>query len=587
MAIIVSCIIPCFNDAKNLPNAVASCLSQSDEVEIIIIDDCSTDTSFQVAQEIVATSAGKVRAFRNAQNSGPAFTRNHGVLYALGAFLCFLDSDDQYLPGFVKSCSSMLASKPELAAVKALMEVVNPDGSRPLDMNDPRLIAASASYPCNMVVRKEVFLALGGFPIDARYRGPLAGEDDAFFRILTKLFRCQHIPQTLVRHNNRSGSHLEKFLNRTRVENRKIIFTHHDPSLKEQEVIAANKDYFLRARRNLSTLNRCSLLKMPEHAGRAPVRQSSKIAQKDAAGLAREGVPHISFVTTCKGRLHHLQQTLPLLAKLPDVEIIVVDYACPQGTATWVEEHYPHVRIVRITDDPGFHVGRARNAGANAATSPWLCFIDADVAIKDGLVPWAIEHLRLDAFYRPQPSNAEAYGSFFCPRAAFLETGGYDEAIRGWGGEDDDFYLRLKRAGYRADGYPLAQVSPIHHGDEERTTFYKVKNKNIFQRAYQWYAIMKYDMMDVRAGSLPLSERMSLMKLAWDAVAREDQTSELEHIELSLTLGERMDVMRFNAWEIQRKIIYRHVPRDPASQPSRENLPLKKIIKVSKQDIQS
>ncbi|MBI3903487.1 MAG: glycosyltransferase family 2 protein [Nitrosomonadales bacterium] len=549
MTTIVSCIIPCFNDAKNLPQAVASCLRQGADVDIIIVDDCSTDNSFQVAQELASASAGKVRVLRNEQNSGPAFSRNHGVMYARGELLCFLDSDDQYLPDFIGQCASQLMLQPELAAVKALMEVVDPDGSKPLAADDPRLAAASSSYPCNMVVRKEIFLALGGFPTDPRFRGPLGGEDDAFFRTLSKLFRCLHIPHALVRHNNRPGSHLETFLAHSRAEGGKIIFTHRDPALKEDEVIAATQDYFSRACANLSSLLRCSQLAPPELPTPA----------KHGVPRSADGKPRIAFVTTCKNRLHHLQQTLPLLAALEDVEVIVVDYACPQGTADWVNQHYPHVRVIRINDDPGFHVGRARNAGAKAATAPWLCFIDADVAINAGLMSWATENLRADAYHRPQPYDGEAYGTFFCPRAAFLETEGYDEAIRGWGGEDDDFYWRLKLAGYREDSYPSCLVSPIRHGDDER--YFEAKDKSTSHHIYQWYSIMKADMMAIGNNHLPLQERLTLMKLSREVVEQIEQTGGQANTELFLNLGERMDTMRYTGWEIQRKLVYRHSRR--------------------------
>jgi glycosyltransferase involved in cell wall biosynthesis len=557
MAATVSCIIPCFNDAMNLPKAVESCLQQGDDVEVIIVDDCSTDASFQVAQEIAGSYAERVRVFRNERNSGPALSRNQGVLHARGAFLCFLDSDDQYLPGFTGSCASLLTHNPGLAAVKALMEVVDPDGSRPLDADDPRLAAASSSYPCNMVVRKEVFLALGGFPTDARFRGPLGGEDDAFFKTLTALFRCLRIPQAFVRHNNRPGSHLETFLARTRVENGRMIFTHHDPALQEQQVIAATQEYFSQARQNLASLTRCALGGQAQ-PGMRPAREST---HSETAMRVEEDARRISFVTTCKGRLHHLQQTLPLLAALDHAEVIVVDYGCPQGAGAWVEQHYPAIRVIRISDDPGFNVSRARNAGANAATAPWLCFIDADIVIQDGLLPWALENLRADAFYRPRPVDYEAYGSFFCTREAFLETGGYDEVIRGWGGEDDDFYLRLRLAGYREEGYPLALVAPIRHGDEERTAFYDKKNKESHHRVIQWYSNIKLDMMAIRGTPLPPAERMTLMQLAKQAAERVEQTNGLEETELFLNLGERMDALRFIGWEIQRKLVYRHSPR--------------------------
>ena len=75
----------------------------------------------------------------------------------------------------------------------------------------------------------------------------------------------------------------------------------------------------------------------------------------------------IAFVTTCKGRLHHIRQTLPrFLAEKPD-EVIVVDYGCPDMAGDWVEENHPAAKVVRVTDDPEFCAARARNMGGRAA----------------------------------------------------------------------------------------------------------------------------------------------------------------------------------------------------------------------------
>lgn len=46
---------------------------------------------------------------------------------------------------------------------------------------------------------------------------------------------------------------------------------------------------------------------------------------------------HIAFVTTCKGRLHQLEQTLPLLLREQPDQVIVVDYECSQQARNWVE----------------------------------------------------------------------------------------------------------------------------------------------------------------------------------------------------------------------------------------------------------
>jgi glycosyltransferase involved in cell wall biosynthesis len=68
----------------------------------------------------------------------------------------------------------------------------------------------------------------------------------------------------------------------------------------------------------------------------------------------------ISFITTCKNRLSHIQETMPLLyAEAAKEEIIFVDYGCTQGSSDWVKAHYPKVKIVLVNDDPGFCAARA------------------------------------------------------------------------------------------------------------------------------------------------------------------------------------------------------------------------------------
>lgn len=509
-------------------------------MEIVIVDDCSDDASFLVAQTLAAENPGKVRALRNTQRSGIAFTLNHGVFHARGALLCFLDPDGEYLPGFVDFCATLLGDHAEFAAVQTLIEVVNADGSRPFGADDPRLLAALDTYTSSMMVRKDVLLALGGFPADGCFNEIWGRAEDAFFNALTGMFRCMRVPHVMVRHNNRSDAHLEGLLRRPAA-----VVTQGDTQdmlRAKANITAAAQQYYGRARKALSALDQCRLP-----------------AAENAQQAVQEG-PIVSFVITCKGRLHHLQQTLPKLAVLENVEVIVVDYACPQGTADWVSQHYPQVRVGRVNDDPGFSVARARNIGAYAATAPWLCFVDADVGVERGLLDWARDNLHPGAFYSPQPRLPNALGSCFCTRSAFLEIGGYDEAIRGWGGEDVDFYRRLALAGYREEGYPAALVSPIAHEDEERTRFYEVKDKARSMHMIEWYLLVKYDLMAIRNGPLPLEERIALMTLAKEASMRADDGPG-QVSTLSVNLGERMDVTRNVDWQVQRELVYSRSPR--------------------------
>ncbi|WP_438314271.1 bifunctional glycosyltransferase/CDP-glycerol:glycerophosphate glycerophosphotransferase [Streptomyces sp. HUAS TT3] len=92
----VSVVVIVYNDAERLPTAVRSVLDQTlHGVEVVIVDDCSQDRSFAVAQELEAAHPGRVRAFQLPENSGGCGApRNHGIRQATGTYVMFLDSDD-------------------------------------------------------------------------------------------------------------------------------------------------------------------------------------------------------------------------------------------------------------------------------------------------------------------------------------------------------------------------------------------------------------------------------------------------------------------------------------------------------------
>lgn len=92
----VSVIVPTYNRASVLKRAVESVLSQSFcDWELIVVDDGSTDNTQDLLKSYVNHS--KVRFFKT-KNKGVSAARNLGVRQALGSWIAFLDSDDQWLP---------------------------------------------------------------------------------------------------------------------------------------------------------------------------------------------------------------------------------------------------------------------------------------------------------------------------------------------------------------------------------------------------------------------------------------------------------------------------------------------------------
>ncbi|MFJ2263193.1 CDP-glycerol glycerophosphotransferase family protein [Streptomyces sp. NPDC087844] len=92
----ISVVVIVHNDEARLDTAVRSVLEQTLRgVEVVIVDDRSTDRSYEVARGLAERHPGRVRAFRLDENSGGCGApRNHGITQARGTYVLFLDSDD-------------------------------------------------------------------------------------------------------------------------------------------------------------------------------------------------------------------------------------------------------------------------------------------------------------------------------------------------------------------------------------------------------------------------------------------------------------------------------------------------------------
>ena len=96
---LVSVVLPVFNAADFIAEAISSVLGQTHkEIELIVVDDCSTDGTHAVVNSLFG-SCESLRYFRLEANSGtPAVPRNFGVSRAAGDFVAFIDADDVWHP---------------------------------------------------------------------------------------------------------------------------------------------------------------------------------------------------------------------------------------------------------------------------------------------------------------------------------------------------------------------------------------------------------------------------------------------------------------------------------------------------------
>lgn len=94
---LLSVIVANYNNESYLRECLDSILSQEyKNLEIVICDDCSTDSSVNIIREYEQSNPSQVRSIFNSCNKGVAATRHEAILYAKGEYITTLDSDDYY-----------------------------------------------------------------------------------------------------------------------------------------------------------------------------------------------------------------------------------------------------------------------------------------------------------------------------------------------------------------------------------------------------------------------------------------------------------------------------------------------------------
>ena len=206
-AVDVSVVVPCFNAARYLEQAIRSVLEQQGPtLEVIVVDDGSSDDSVAVAER----QGPKVRVLKQA-NRGPAAARNRGVREAQGRFIAFLDADDLWLPGTLQRRLQCFDEAPDLGLVYGGFDLWHPErhgapawqaeSRRHVDLAAqaersgwiyPEILLDSLICIITVVVRREVFDAVGGFDEQLR-----TGEDYDFWVRVAQRYRCRRLDETV------------------------------------------------------------------------------------------------------------------------------------------------------------------------------------------------------------------------------------------------------------------------------------------------------------------------------------------------------------------------------------------------------
>lgn len=124
----VSILIPSFNHARYLPECLDSVRAQTfKDWEAIVVDDRSTDDSFEIAHGYAARDP-RIHAFRNEENLGTYGTQHVALRLAKGELIAVLNSDDCWMPAKLEVLIALLKEHPEASFAYALGHMVDEHG---------------------------------------------------------------------------------------------------------------------------------------------------------------------------------------------------------------------------------------------------------------------------------------------------------------------------------------------------------------------------------------------------------------------------------------------------------------------------
>lgn len=124
----VSVIIPVYNSGRYIKDTIMSVEEQSyKKVEIIVVDDCSTDHSAEIVKALCEIYSN-IRYFLQPCNRGVAVARNTGIKMAEGRYIAFLDSDDQWKKDKLQKQLELMRQK-SAGFVFSAIEMMDEDGN--------------------------------------------------------------------------------------------------------------------------------------------------------------------------------------------------------------------------------------------------------------------------------------------------------------------------------------------------------------------------------------------------------------------------------------------------------------------------
>jgi glycosyltransferase involved in cell wall biosynthesis len=423
----ISVIVPCYNLAQYLPDALDSILTQGyDDFEVIVVNDASPDNTKEVATEYCNID-DRVRLINNPTNQYLSGALNTGITAARGKYIIPLDADNKLGIDALGTLAQALDKTRDIDIVYGSMRLLEPDGKEwistwpPKEFDFKAQMSHKNQISSTAMYRKSLWQRIGGYKTRCR----TAEDADFWCRMTSYGGRAAKVTDdvTLI-YRNRADS-------MSRI-NKDWAWEKWYPWYNDEKLAPL-----------VAPVQRpsCHTYEPPAISVIIPIGPGHEIYYKDAVDSV-------------------LSQTFQRY------ELILVN---DSGTILdWVP---PFVKVINTAG--GIGVAAARNVGIKAGSAPTFIPLDADdflhpVALDRMYSIWRTQGGYVYSDWRIYETNEDktspdynctdilkTYGypvSALYPKQAWIDVKGYDEALLSW--EDWDFVVAITAAGYCGNRIP-------------------------------------------------------------------------------------------------------------------------------------
>lgn len=199
---LVSVVIPNYNYARYLREAIDGVLSQSiDELEVIVVDDGSKDDS----RKLIEDYGDRIQSIFQ-KNQGVSAARNNGAALSRGEFIAFLDADDVWLPRKIEKQLELFAANDDIGLVHVGVMDIDAEGRELvskteggegdvsfdlLRLSGPVILGGGSG----MMLRRSIFDKIGGFDL----RMSTSADWDIFYRA-SSVCKVGFVPEVLLKY---------------------------------------------------------------------------------------------------------------------------------------------------------------------------------------------------------------------------------------------------------------------------------------------------------------------------------------------------------------------------------------------------